>query len=119
MEWSNQKILIFLELLKGERVIWDPNDKHHKFKRRVDEAWRRISGRLDNTSVKELKAKKRSLMATFRPLLKKKIISVMSGAVNDEDVYQPTWFAYNVLESFMGFIYDEWSIKMENGVSFW
>lgn len=118
MEWTNQRVLEFLELLKEERTIWDPNDRHHHTKRKVEEAWHRLRNKLGNDiPLTELKAKKRSLMATFRPLLKKKIISVMSGAVNDEDVYQPTWFAYDIMESFMGFLYDEWSIRAENGVS--
>jgi len=54
-----------------------------------------------NIPIEELKAKKKSLMATFRPLLKKKKASIRSGAGTD-DVSQPIWFAYDIMERFLG-----------------
>lgn len=117
MEWSNKKILLYLELLKRERAIWDPTDNNHRSKPKVWAAWKRLSKLLENTPVPELKAKKRSLMATFRPLLKRKIASLKAGFSGD-DVYQPSWFAFDMMESFLGSIYDfEWSDSVENGVS--
>ncbi|CAH1978291.1 unnamed protein product [Acanthoscelides obtectus] len=44
-------------------------------------------------------------MATFRPLLKKKKASIRSGAGAD-DVFQPIWFAFEIMESFLGSLYD-------------
>ncbi|CAH2088947.1 unnamed protein product [Euphydryas editha] len=57
-----------------------------------------------NKSVKELKTKKEILMATFRRHLKKKNDSIRSGAGSD-DVYKPIWFAYDLMESFLGPVY--------------
>lgn len=105
IEWNNQKILLFLELLKRERPIWDPTDNNHRSKMKTWAAWKRLSKLLDNTPVQELKAKKRSLMATFRPLLKRKVASLQAGYTGD-DVYQPSWFAFDIMESFLGNIYD-------------
>lgn len=55
--------------------------------------------------IEELKAKKKSLMASFRPMVNKKKASLRSGSSADE-VYQPTWFAYDAMETFLGSIYD-------------
>lgn len=103
-DWSNEKTLKFLELYEGERVIWDTKDKNHKLKHKVHDAWKRISFDV-SIPIEELKAKKKSLMATFRPLLKKKKASIRSGADAD-DVFQPIWFAYDVMERFLGTNYD-------------
>lgn len=116
-EWSNDKIIKFLELYAIERVIWDPSNKSHKLKHKVHDAWNRISNNLDNTPIEDLKSKNKSLMATFRPLLKKKQNSIRSGAGAD-DVYLPVWFAFEIMESFLGSIYDvEETINTEDRVS--
>lgn len=115
-EWSNEKIIKFLELYEVERVIWDPMDKNHKFKHKVHDAWNRISITMD-TPIEELKIKKKSLMATFRPLLKKKKSSIRSGSGTD-DVFQPIWFAFEIMERFLGSLYDvENTINTVHGVS--
>ncbi|GBP42621.1 hypothetical protein EVAR_87172_1 [Eumeta japonica] len=44
-------------------------------------------------------------MATFRTLLTKKKGSLRSGAGTDE-VFQPIWFAFEIMERFLGTIYD-------------
>ncbi|GBP26659.1 hypothetical protein EVAR_23429_1 [Eumeta japonica] len=49
-----------------------------------------------NIGVEELKVKRKSLMASFRPLINKKKASLRSGS-SAEEVYHPTWFAYDVL----------------------
>lgn len=70
-----------------------------------------------NIGVEELKAKKKSLMASFRPLVNKKKASLRSGS-SAEDVYQPTWFAYDAMELFLGSIYDvKKTINTEDDVS--
>ncbi|GBP93359.1 hypothetical protein EVAR_85170_1 [Eumeta japonica] len=59
----------------------------------------RLSAKL-NVPVKELKTKKEILMGTFRRHLKKKQESTRSGAGSD-DIYEPIWFAYAAMESFL------------------
>ncbi|KAI4458962.1 alcohol dehydrogenase transcription factor myb/sant-like [Holotrichia oblita] len=100
-EWSNENTIKFLELLEGEKVIWDVSDKNHKANHKVHAAWKRISEALENTPIVKLKSKKKSLMATFRPLLKKHKRSIQSGTCAD-DIFQPIWFAYDVMERFLG-----------------
>lgn len=75
-DWSNGLILKFLELYESERLLWDSKDKNHKLKHKVHDAWKIISLNMDNIPVEELKGKRKSLMATFRPLLKKKKASI-------------------------------------------
>lgn len=53
-------------------------------------------------------------MATFRQHLKKKA-SISSGC-GEEDVYKPIWIFFNVMESFLGDVY-ECSSKMNTWVS--
>ncbi|KAL4101009.1 hypothetical protein QTP88_021030 [Uroleucon formosanum] len=100
-DWSNATTIKFLELYEAESAIWDAKDKNHKSKHKVHDAWKRISLDMNNIPIEELKAKKKSLMATFRPLLKKKKASIRSGAGTD-DVFQPIWFAYDIMERFLG-----------------
>ncbi|XP_044751072.1 uncharacterized protein LOC123311270 isoform X2 [Coccinella septempunctata] len=103
-EWSNEKVLKYLELYEAERILWDPMNKNHKIKHKIHAAWKRISENLGNIPIGELKSKKKSLMATFRPLLKKKMASMESGA-DAEDVLQPVWFAFEAMERFLGTVY--------------
>ncbi|KAI5730206.1 hypothetical protein M8J76_011220 [Diaphorina citri] len=103
--WSNEDTLKFLELYFGERLLWDSANKDHKLRHKVNDAWRRISVNMGNVAIEELKSKKKSLMATFRPLLKKKKASIRSGA-GAEDVFNPIWFAFELMESYLGTTYD-------------
>jgi hypothetical protein len=70
-DWSNETTIKFLEFYEGERIIWDTKDKNHKLKHKVHDAWKRISFDM-SIPINELKAKKKSLMTTFSPLIKKK-----------------------------------------------
>ncbi|KAL1450805.1 hypothetical protein WDU94_003125 [Cyamophila willieti] len=103
-DWNNTLVFDFLELYRSEPVLWDPSDRHHKSKQKVNDAWCRVSAEM-NKPVPELKGKKKCLMATFRSLLKKKKASMVPGASSD-DIYEPVWFAYGFMESFLGKIYD-------------
>jgi hypothetical protein len=44
-------------------------------------------------------------MASFRHRLRRKKASMKSGASSDA-VYKPTWYAYEVMERFLGSLYD-------------
>ncbi|XP_014279545.1 uncharacterized protein [Halyomorpha halys] len=96
-EWSSEDIMYFLECYQAEPCIWNPQDQDHKDKKKVAEAWSRISEIL-HKSVKDLKIKKEILMVSFRKHLKKKLESIRSGT---DDIYEPIWFAYQLMESFL------------------
>lgn len=64
-DWSEDTVHLFLEAYQNEKCIWNPKDVHHKNRKKVNDAWTRLS-EIMNKSVKELKNKKEVLMATFR-----------------------------------------------------
>ncbi|CAB3250754.1 unnamed protein product [Arctia plantaginis] len=101
--WSNDETMAFLEAYQGEPCIWNPKDVSHKDKKKVADAWSQLSNTLKKP-VKELKTKKEILMTTFRKHFKKKQDSIRSGA-GTEDIYQPCWFAYHFMESFLMPVY--------------
>ncbi|CAH1998796.1 unnamed protein product [Acanthoscelides obtectus] len=118
MDWSNEIVLEFLEAYRSEPCIWDPQNIQYKNRNALSEAWERIRQSLSvNFTVQDLKRKKESLMATFRCLLKKKY-SIKSGAGPDE-VYTPGWFAYNLMESFLGPVYKYSTVVTEEESEIW
>jgi hypothetical protein len=105
MDWSNEVTLEFLRLYELEPVIWDPKERQHKDRSSVGAAWKRIEASLNiKCSVQELKKKKESLMATFRPLLKRVKASMKTGKDAD-DIFKPSWFAFETMAKFLHGIY--------------
>lgn len=105
MEWTNEIIMTFLEYYQGERCIWDPQHPEHKNRNKINDAWQRLHAELNlNCTVAELKKKRDSLMTSFRMLLNKRKQSIKSGMSTDE-IFKPTWFAYETMEKFLGAVY--------------
>lgn len=105
MEWSNEVTLEFIRLYEQHPVIWNPKDVQHKNRNLVADAWQDICDSLSvPTTIQELKKKKESLMATFRPLLNKVKESSKTGS-GVEDVYKPNWFAYECMAKFLVGVY--------------
>lgn len=105
MEWSNELTLEFLQLFENEAVIWNPQIPDHKNRNKVADAWNNIKANFSvDCPVVELKKKKDSLMAMFRQLFNKVKASLKSGAGRDE-VYKPTWFAYDTMVNFLQPVY--------------
>ena len=105
MDWSNELTLEFLRLYELEPVIWNPKEPLHKNRTAVDDAWKRIEASLNiKCSVQELKKKKESLMASFRPLLNKVKASMKTSKGADE-VYRPSWFAFEAMAKFLDGVY--------------
>lgn len=102
-DWTNEFTLNFLRLYRSEPILWDQNHVFHKDKKRVYDAWIRLSATLE-IPVEELKKKKDSVMATFRGHLRKKKVKRASFKNGDglDDVYKPVWFAYETMLEFLG-----------------
>ncbi|XP_041972432.1 uncharacterized protein LOC121728338 [Aricia agestis] len=99
--WSINDVLKFIELYKGQTVLWNPDNPNRRSKYSLTDAWNSIRKDLDNRwTVDELKRKKESLLATYRSL-KTKVIKSESS----EYVFQPSWFAFSAMDDFMGSIY--------------
>ncbi|CAI6358770.1 unnamed protein product [Macrosiphum euphorbiae] len=105
MEWSNEMSLEFLKLYEQEPSIWNPKNPDHKNRNLVNDAWVRINNTLSfSSTIQELKKKKDSLMASFRPLLSKVKSSMKTGSGVD-DVYKPNWFAFETMAKFLVSVY--------------
>lgn len=105
MDWSNDKVLLFLEFYEREVAIWDPSHKSHKDRDAVYDAWKRIEDDLSQAtnepaSIKELKRKKDSLMASYRTCIAKIKQKSKSGTRAD-DVYKPNWYAFKKMAGFL------------------
>ncbi|KAF5294101.1 hypothetical protein FQR65_LT10925 [Abscondita terminalis] len=101
MDWPTEVTLEFLKLYELEPVIWNPKDANHKNRMAVQEAWMRIQQTLSvSCTIPNLKRKKDSLMATFRPMINKYKESRKPGT-NPDDAYTPTWFAFETMARFL------------------
>ncbi|KAF5298526.1 hypothetical protein FQA39_LY11778 [Lamprigera yunnana] len=100
MVWSQEVVFEFLDAYENEPVIWQPGHPQHKNRNCVNDAWLRIKNKLSiQCTIADLKKKKESLMASFRPLCMKGKASSKTGSGSD-DVYKPTWFALERMERF-------------------
>ncbi|XP_026759699.1 uncharacterized protein LOC113518876 [Galleria mellonella] len=97
--WTNDAVLEFLNLYRREQHLWDPKHPLHRNRSEVANAWLRIQSSLSmNYSVVDLKKKKESLMTSFRMHFNKKKRS--------PEAFHTTWFAYPLMESFLGGKYE-------------
>ncbi|KAF5293145.1 hypothetical protein FQA39_LY13755 [Lamprigera yunnana] len=101
MEWSQEVVFEFLDAYENEPVIWQPGHPQHKNRNYVNDAWLRIKNKLSiQCTIADLKKKKESLIASFRPLCRKVKASSKTGS-GSKDVYKPTWFAFEGMERFL------------------
>lgn len=99
MSWSNELVLEFIELYGREPILWDPKHPQHRNRSEVNNAWLRVQAALSVTySIVDLKKKKESLMTSFRMHYTKKKKS--------QESFHTTWFAYPLMESFLGGKYE-------------
>ncbi|XP_030034741.2 uncharacterized protein LOC115450773 [Manduca sexta] len=106
MDWSHERVLEFIELLEGEPCIWNPKSESHKNRNLVNDAWTRIISKLTvPCSIEELKKKRNTLLTQYRECLKKIKESTKTGSGADE-IYRPSWFAFDAIHNFMGSVYD-------------
>lgn len=99
--WSNELVLEFLSLYEKHPAIWDPININHKNRNYIADAWHSIKDELSvDVSVDFLKRKKESLMSTYRTL-KRKVIASMKTGTAEEDIYKPSWFAFEKMHRFL------------------
>lgn len=104
MEMSSDEVFQFLDLFEKENLLWNPKNPLNKNRGEVQNSWARIHAAFPvECSITELKRKRDALMATFRPLLRRVKASLNNGS---EDVFKPTWYAYERMAKFLIPIYD-------------
>lgn len=83
--------------------IWNPKHKQHRNRNRVNEGWTEIQNNMPiPCTIQQLKKKKESLMSAYRAY-KTKIKN--STLVSGNSVYQPSWFAFATMDSFLSSVY--------------
>ncbi|RVE48241.1 hypothetical protein evm_007098 [Chilo suppressalis] len=103
MNWDNATVLRFIKLYQTNSCIWNPKNVNHKNRKCVDEAWNNIREDLGlPCTVRDLKKKKESLMSAYRSY---KIKIMKSQIAGTDDVYQPSWFAFPVMDNFLKSVY--------------
>jgi len=103
--WDNEKVLEFLEHYQAEPVLWNPMLKEHKNRNAVADTGQRLQSSFSMAcSVAELRKTRESLMSTYRIYNKKIKHSIRSGASRD-NLYQVTWFPYQLMDGFLGEVY--------------
>lgn len=101
MEWNNDLIMEFIQLYESYPILWNPKHPHHKNRNYLNDAWMNIGREMSiDISVDVLRKKKESLMATYRSLAKKVRESEGTGT-GSQDVYKPSWFAYDAIDRFI------------------
>ncbi|XP_077297348.1 uncharacterized protein LOC143919042 [Arctopsyche grandis] len=100
VSWSRNRELSLLECFQAEPILWQYTHKDHKNKNMVHDAWMRVSEILCIPSA-ECKKKKESLMSSYRSY-KKKVKDSIHNSAGSSEVYKPIWFAYDVMDSFLG-----------------
>ncbi|CAK1543826.1 unnamed protein product [Leptosia nina] len=92
MSWSNDSVLEFIELYKSEEILWNPKHPSYKNRCQVSKAWERIRNNFGvRCSVTDLKKKKESLLTSYRSIKKKNLPE-----------FRVSWFAFPLLDSFLG-----------------
>lgn len=63
MEWNNESVFEFIELVQGEPCIWNPKNRDHKNKNMITDAWVRINNIFSvPCSIEKLKKKRNTLL---------------------------------------------------------
>ncbi|XP_026729735.1 uncharacterized protein LOC113495272 [Trichoplusia ni] len=103
MEWSKERILIFIKHYKSEPILWKSMAKGQKGIELVHNAWVRIHNSLGwDCKIDDMKKKRDSLMAGYRSIINRKRKAIRNG----EEPEQITWFAFDALHSFLGPVYE-------------
>lgn len=106
MDWSNENVLDFVKLLQKEPYIWNFKNSDRTNRNLINDAWARIKNNFSvPLPVEELKKKRNTLLTQYRDYLKKIKDSTKRGSGTDE-IYKPSWFAFDAIHSYMGAIYE-------------
>lgn len=92
MNWSQEKVLLLIELYRERPILWDTKRKDYKDRNKKSDALTEISVVL-NEEKEEVSRKMKNLISHFGREIKKEKESLRSGSESDS-VYKSNWFAY-------------------------
>ncbi|XP_024878151.1 repellent protein 1-like [Temnothorax curvispinosus] len=102
-EWTECRVLALIEDIKQYPCLWDPKDKDYKSRNRKFDCLKILSVKYECSPV-DIKKKWSNLLQSYRACRRKIKSSKKSGAGRD-DIYKPTWFAFDHINSFMTDMY--------------
>lgn len=96
MEWSNERVLTFIELYRDRPILWNCRLQIYKDRNKRHDALKEIAVFL-GTTKDEVERKLKNLLSHFAREIKKEKEAVKSGS-GSEEVYKSKWFAYQSME---------------------
>jgi len=102
-EWSNNRVLALIENIKEYPCLWNAKDEEYKNKNKKLDCLKCLSVKYQ-CSPDDVKKKWANLLQVYRACRRKIKCSTKSG-IEQNDVYKPTWFAFNCMNSFMVDVY--------------
>ncbi|XP_041987007.1 uncharacterized protein LOC121738824 isoform X1 [Aricia agestis] len=97
LAWDNKLEMEFLKHYFTENILWNQKNPYYRDRHQNYLAWDRISNAM-NMDIEELKKKKDSLLSSYRLYRNKVKKSLINGS---GAVYQPIWFAFSYMDSFL------------------
>lgn len=95
MDWTNAKIVKFIQAVETRPVLWDTTNKDYKDKNKKHDATKELGENFSCDST-EVMRKWKIILAQWRRERKKIADSKASGS-GVGDIYKPKWFAFEHL----------------------
>lgn len=100
MDWTNDKIIKFIQAIETYPVLWDSSHSDYKNKNKKHDATQELAQNFNCDST-EVMRKWKIILAQYRRE-KKKIADSKSSGSGILDIYKPKWFAYAYLNFIHG-----------------
>lgn len=102
-EWNDELVLTFIEEFKKYQCLWNPKDIDRKSKNKKNDAYHDLSLHFKKPK-EEIKKKINNLIQSYRGYRRKIKTTKVSGA-GRKDVFKPSWFAFDAINTFMQDVY--------------
>ncbi|EAL38765.1 AGAP012074-PA, partial [Anopheles gambiae str. PEST] len=93
--FSAERTLELIAIVESEPFLWDKTQLDYKNVKMTENAWRMVASKME-LDVEVCKEKWTCLRAQFRKLKRRMIQSSQNGTGTDE-IYQPSWYAYEAM----------------------
>lgn len=103
MDWTEETSLIFVERLKHHPCLWNPFHEDKKKRIKVIDAYKTLAEEL-NSNIATVRKRKENIFQTYRNY-KRKVARSRLAATCEEEVYQPSWTLYPLLDAFLHPVY--------------
>ncbi|EAU75818.1 AGAP012073-PA, partial [Anopheles gambiae str. PEST] len=92
---SNENTLEFIAVVESHPLLWNKAHPDYGNVKRLEDTWQLVADEMD-LDVEDCKDKWNSLRAQFRRL-RRKILQSSEDATGSDQIYQPSWYAYDAM----------------------